>query len=96
MSDPEREAPVGGQNARSMTLPVPTRSTTAPLSKMPSGYYSPLRHHKRTQSLGPRQVKETLNACLEYGDEDSGQGVRINQYVQGPSHNPFLYLLLKS
>ena len=71
-------APDGGPSTRSKTLPttMPSRSQTSPLS---DGYHSPLRHHKRAQSLGPREVKETLDACLQYGDDDTGQDMRINQ-----------------
>ena len=70
---------------RSNTCPstMPSRSETSPGSMIPSGYYSPLRHHRRAQSLGPKEVKETLDACLQYGDEDTGQGMRINQCVLG-------------
>ncbi|KAL7275031.1 hypothetical protein RUND412_002048 [Rhizina undulata] len=46
---------------------------------LPEAYKSPLRHHKRTPSIGRPPVKETLNASLQYDDED--QGMRINQYV---------------
>lgn len=43
---------------------------------------SPLRHHRRTVSVGRPPIRETLDACLTYdGDEDGVQGVRINQYV---------------
>lgn len=72
----------GGSNIRSKTFPIsmPSRSETNPMSNIPSGHYSPLRHHKRTQSMGPRVVKETLDACLDYGNEDNG--VQVNQYVQ--------------
>ena len=60
---------------------MPSRSEPRHGSMIPSGYYSPLRHHRRVQSLGPKEVKETLDACLQYGDEDTGQGMRINQCV---------------
>ncbi|RPB15996.1 kinase-like protein [Morchella conica CCBAS932] len=43
---------------------------------------SPLRHHQRTASVGRPPIRETLNACLTYDDEeDGGQGARINQYT---------------
>lgn len=43
---------------------------------------SPLRHHQRTASVGRPPIRETLNACLTYDDEeDGGQGARINQYA---------------
>ncbi|KAF8473514.1 kinase-like domain-containing protein [Kalaharituber pfeilii] len=68
---------------RSKTFPatMPSCGETSPRSTIPDGYHSPLRHHTRTQSLGPREVKETLDACVQYGDEDSGQGMRLNQYT---------------
>ncbi|CCX11803.1 kinase-like domain-containing protein [Pyronema domesticum] len=49
----------------------------------PSGtFISPARHHRRIPSINRTPVKETLNASLEYDDEDdSGQGMRINQYI---------------
>lgn len=43
---------------------------------------SPLRHHRRTASVGRPPIRETLNACVTYDDEEDGsQGIRINQYV---------------
>lgn len=43
---------------------------------------SPLRHHRRTASVGRPPIRETLNACVTYDEEEDGiQGVRINQYV---------------
>ncbi|KAK3357664.1 kinase-like domain-containing protein [Lasiosphaeria hispida] len=44
-------------------------------------FKSPLRHHRRTPSAH-REVKETLNARSEYGNDDSSPGHhRVNQYV---------------
>jgi len=81
MADTNFNAQPGGSSARSKTFPaaMPSQSETNSMPNIPSGHYSPLRHHKRTQSMGPRAVKETLDACLDYGDEDNG--VRVNQYV---------------
>lgn len=43
---------------------------------------SPLRHHQRTASVGRPPIRETLNACVTYDEEEDGvQGIRINQYV---------------
>lgn len=43
---------------------------------------SPLRHHRRTASVGRPPIRETLNASVIYDDEEDGvQGIRINQYV---------------
>lgn len=43
---------------------------------------SPLRHHRRTASVGRPPIRETLNACVTYDEEGDGvQGIRINQYV---------------
>ncbi|KAF8416524.1 kinase-like domain-containing protein [Tirmania nivea] len=80
MAEANLNAQPGGSSARSKTFPaaIPSQSETNPMPNIPSGHYSPLRHHKRTQSMGPRAVKETLDACLDYGDEDNG--VRVNQY----------------
>ncbi|KAI5790099.1 kinase-like domain-containing protein [Geopyxis carbonaria] len=55
-------------------------STTVPIPKSP-GWKSPLRHHRRTPSIGRPPIKETLDASLSYDDtEDGGSGMRINQY----------------
>lgn len=79
MAETHLNAQPGGSSARSKTFPaaMPSQSEKS-MPNIPSGHYSPLRHHKRTQSMGPRSVKETLDACLDYGDEENG--VRVNQY----------------
>jgi len=92
MAETNPNAQPGGSSARSKTFPavMPSRSETSPMPNIPNGYYSPLRHHKRAQSMGPRAVKETLDACLDYGDEDNG--MRINQYVRDHRTRLFYFL----
>lgn len=66
-------------NAGSSTTPPPpprqpvVRHLSAPLESL----HSPLRHHRRTASVGRPPIRETLNASLSYEDED---GIRVNQY----------------
>ncbi|UZP44144.1 hypothetical protein NXS19_011956 [Fusarium pseudograminearum] len=60
--------------------PPEMRPSTEPTEVL--HFSSPLRHHKRTPSAH-RQVKETLDAQTQFGDEDS-DGVsqhRVNQYT---------------
>lgn len=60
---------------------------SSPADTLPSGYRSPARHHQRTPSVGRAPVKETLDACTSYEDEeDGGQGMRINQCANPTSH----------
>lgn len=62
---------------------------SSPTDTLPSGYRSPARHHQRTPSFGRAPVKETLDACTSYDDEeDGGQGMRINQCATPASPPP--------
>ncbi|RPB05760.1 Pkinase-domain-containing protein [Choiromyces venosus 120613-1] len=68
-------------SAGSSTTPPPphprqpvVRHLSTPLETL----HSPLRHHRRTASVGRPPVRETLNASLSYEDED---GIRVNQYL---------------
>lgn len=67
-------------SAGSSTTPPPpprqpvVRHLSAPLESL----HSPLRHHRRTASVGRPPIRETLNASLSYEEED---GIRVNQYL---------------
>ncbi|KAF8249421.1 Pkinase-domain-containing protein [Wilcoxina mikolae CBS 423.85] len=69
----------GAENRSSVPVRPPVvRHISSPVE----GYRSPLRHHRRTPSVGRAPVKETLDASLSYeDDEDGGSEMRINQYI---------------
>ncbi|KAF3926007.1 hypothetical protein ABW20_dc0107838 [Dactylellina cionopaga] len=62
-----------GQSTPTGRPPV-TRHMSSPATL----FRSPTRHHKRTHSTPRRVVKETLDASMQYNDNDDR---RINQYI---------------
>lgn len=58
--------------------PPPRQPVVRHLSAPAESLHSPLRHHRRTASVGRPPVRETLNASLSY--EEDEDGIRVNQY----------------
>ncbi|EWC45054.1 hypothetical protein DRE_06193 [Drechslerella stenobrocha 248] len=73
---------VPGEAFEDDSVPVTPTTGRPPVSRQMSSpatlFRSPTRHHKRTQSMPRRTVKETLDASMQYNENDDR---RINQYV---------------
>lgn len=75
---PRGDQPQASSTAENSHLVRPRHVSSPPQTLL----QSPLRHHRRTTSVGRPPIRETLNACVTYDEEEDGvQGVRINQYV---------------
>ncbi|KAL0637204.1 hypothetical protein Q9L58_003854 [Maublancomyces gigas] len=75
---PRGDQPQASSTAENSHLVRPRHVSSPPQTLL----QSPLRHHRRTTSVGRPPIRETLNACVTYDEEEDGvQGVRINQYT---------------
>ncbi|KAF3193510.1 hypothetical protein TWF225_010248 [Orbilia oligospora] len=77
MSGPEGTGPDGAINSGQSTptgRPYVARHMSSPATL----FRSPTRHHRRTHSTPRREVKETLDASMQYNENDDR---RINQYI---------------